>query len=249
MTVLARLARLLFLACLGLAPSGLTADTLRVAVASNFKPAMEVLAQKFQDETGYALSLSYGSTGKHYAQIINGAPFAVFLAADVERPLRLEKAGIARPGSRFTYAVGKLVLWSAHGDIGNGEQVLREGRFRFIAIANPSTAPYGLAAQQVLSRLDLWDALESRIVRGENIGQAYAFVRSGNADYAFLAWSQIKPRQDLGGSVWQVPEHLYDPIEQQAVLLDDSEAAQALRAFLRDEPAVSVIRDHGYTVP
>jgi len=211
---------------------------------------MEVLRRDFEDHTGYSLSASYGSTGKHYAQIVNGAPFSVFLAADVERPRLLESSGSAVAGTRFTYAVGKLVLWTA-GEEGmeNGLLRLREGQFRFIAIANPATAPYGHAAQQALSRLGLWEALQPQIVRGENIGQAYGFVRSGNAELGLLAWSQLRPGEDIDDSAWLVPEHLYDPIEQQAVLLVDGEASRAFLDFIRSDRAASVIRDHGYSVP
>lgn len=246
---LAPLARWLSAALLGLYSQLLVADRLQVAVASNFKPAMEVLAQAFEDATGHDLAVSYGSTGKHYAQILNGAPFELFLAADVEHPRRLEAEGMAFSGSRFTYAMGKLVLWSPQPGLGHdGQRLLEEGKFRFLAIANPKTAPYGRAAEQALRRLGLWDTLQPRIVRGENIGQAFAHVQSGNAELGFVAWSQLAGRAQQG-STWMVPQDHYEPIEQQAVLLKDSDAARAFLAFLRSEVAVAVIRAHGYSLP
>lgn len=249
-----RPARWLALAFLGLfldeVPAEPLPDRLQVAVASNFRPAMEVLAREFEDRTGRRLSTSYGSTGGHYAQIINGAPFEVFLAADVERPRRLEAEGFGIPGSRFTYAIGKLVLWSPHDCFPDGAQALAEGDFRFLAVANPRTAPYGAAAEQALRRLGAWNELQDRIVRAENIAQAFGYVKSGNADLGLVAFSQLV---SLGapeeGTTWRVPQHLYDPIEQQAIRLTDTEAARAFVEFLRSERAAAVIRARGYELP
>lgn len=241
-----------FLAVLtGLLPPSAAAERVQVAVASNFKPAMEALTLVFTANTGHELAVNYGSTGKHFAQIVNGAPFDLFLAADAERPRRLEADGFAVAGTRFTYALGKLVLWSPDPDrFEGGAQALAEGDFRFLAVANPRTAPYGLAAEQTLRNLALWDRLQRRIVRAESVGQAFAYVRSGNAQLGFVALSQVAgPDGPTRGSSWVVPCNLYQPIEQQAVLLADKDAARAFLAFVRGERAADLIRAHGYAVP
>ena len=227
------------------------ADQLRVAVASNFRPAMLQLAERFEEDSGRELTLIFGSTGKHYAQIVNGAPFDAFLAADAERPLRLEREGHALPGNRFTYAVGRLVLWSPSADLVDDKGgVLRSDRFRHLAIANPLLAPYGAAAREVLLALGLWEALQARLVRGENIAQAYQFVASGNAELGFVAGAQLVTRGTVAaGSSWEPPAALYAPIEQQAVLLSDSPAAHAFAAFLQSEEARALIRAAGYDLP
>lgn len=226
------------------------ADRVAVAVASNFRPALQALEQTFTSQTGHALVVSYGATGKLYAQIMNGAPFAVFLAADADRPARLEADGKAIAGTRFTYAIGQLVLWSrqpGRGDI--GPDLLKDGSFSHLAIANPETAPYGLAARQTLERMGLWQALSPRVVRGENIGQAYAFVRSGNAALGFIAQSQLSAAPlEPPGSFWVVPGDLHDPIEQQAILLSGQAAARAFLDFLGGEEARAMIESHGYRV-
>jgi len=248
---LARLARWLPAALLGLLSPCIPAETAQVAVASNFRPAMAVLAREFQRHSGHELALSYGSTGKHYAQVVNGAPFHLLLAADAERPRRLEAKGLAVAGSRFTYAVGTLVLWSPDPSrFEDGARALAGGDFRFLAIANPQTAPYGLAAEQVMRRLGVWEAWQGRIVRGENVGQAFAYVKSGNAELGFVALSQVTGLEAIGrGALWVVPAELHEPIEQQAVLLIDGEAARAFLAFLRGEQAAAVIQAHGYALP
>jgi molybdate transport system substrate-binding protein len=227
------------------------ASEIRVAVASNFTSAMTTIANQFEAEMGYRIRLSFSSTGKHYAQIINGAPFDAFFAADIRRPELLEQEGLAVPGSRFTYAVGKLVLWSPKpGYVDQQGSVLAHSEFRHLAIANPLLAPYGVAAREVLQARGLWDDLEGRLVRGENIGQAFQFVASGNAELGFVAWSQLKrPGRVAEGSVWKVPQSLYSPIEQQAVLLKDKETARAFILFVRSAAAIRIIRDHGYEVP
>jgi len=193
----------------------------------------------------------FGSTGKHYAQIKNGAPFDAFFAADVRRPEHLEKEGVALPGSRFTYAVGKVVLWSPRtGYVDPQASVLERGEFHHLAIANPKFAPYGKAAQEVLQERGLWGRLSGRLVRGENIGQTFQFVNSGNAELGFVAYSQVKrPNQPIEGSFWEVPQALYTPIEQQAVLLKDNEVARAFLSFVRSDEALKIIRDHGYETP
>lgn len=227
------------------------AAELRVAVASNFRQAMEVLARDFEERTGHAVTLSAGSTGKHYAQIRNGAPFDVFLAADERRPRLLEEHGEAVAGSRFTYARGRLVLWSADPALVDAEgRVLDESGFRYIAIANPRLAPYGRAAREVLERRGLWERLAGRIALGENVAQAFQFVRSGNAALGFVARSQVASL-DPGerGSSWIVPGSLHEPIDQQAVLLRDGEAARALLDYVRSAEGRSLIREHGYDTP
>lgn len=229
----------------------LRADEIRVAVASNFSDAIQAIAEVFEEETGHRVILVFGSTGKHYAQIRNGAPFAAFFAADARRPELLEVEGVARPGSRFTYAVGKVVLWSPNPDlIDSRASVLVDGGFRYLAIANPKLAPYGKAAEQIMCTKGVWDGLQNRIVRGENIGQAFQFVKSGNAELGFVALSQImKPGRAIAGSFWRPPQALYTPIEQQAVLLEENPAARQFLAFMQTRAAVKIIESHGYDVP
>jgi molybdate transport system substrate-binding protein len=227
------------------------ADEIRVAVASNFAPTLEKLAARFETTTAHTLTLISGSSGKHYAQITNGAPFDVFFSADSERPIKLEQENNAIAGSRFTYALGKLVLWSPNPDLidASGE-ALNQNRFRHLAIANPKLAPYGLAAQQTLQQLGRWEALAPRLVRGENIEQCLQFVTSGNAELGFVAWSQIVANDELKtGSYWQVPTHLYSPIAQQAVLLKDTPAAREFLNFVRSAEARKMIQTSGYDTP
>jgi molybdate transport system substrate-binding protein len=194
--------------------------------------------------------MSSGATGKLYAQIKNGAPFDVFLAADDERPTLLEEEGVAVTGSRFTYALGMLVLWSPDvGLIDEDLQVLKRKNFRFLSIANPKTAPYGRAAQQVLETLGHWTAVQPRLVRGENIGQAYQYVYSQNAQLGFVARSQVfKDGVFADGSYWSVPENLHDPIVQQAILLKEGVAARNLLDYIRSPEAAAVIESYGYGV-
>lgn len=225
--------------------------TLKIAVASNFSQAAKQLAERFQAERGHRVLLSIGSTGKHYAQIRNGAPFDAFLAADSRRPLLLEQEGLALPGSRFTYAVGRLLLWSPDGSLIDPQgKVLTDGSFRHLAIGNPRLAPYGRAAWQVIERLGLETSVTGHLVRGENIGQTFQFVSSGNAELGFVALSQVqRPGAPIPGSFWRVPEHLYDPIEQQAVLLRDSEATRDFFAFLKSPETERLLQRFGYTRP
>jgi len=222
-----------------------------VAVASNFRPAMEALKAKFETTSEHRLTLVFGSTGKLYAQITHGAPFDVFLAADIDRPKRLELEGHAVSDSRFTYAIGKLVLWSPRPDyVDDRGLILERGDFRHLAIANPQLAPYGLAAREVLQARGLWDQLSPRLVHGENISQTFQFIQSGNAELGFVAWSQVKQPDLLpAGSYWLVPQELYRAIEQQAVLLRDDETSRSLLRFMRGNAALNIIRNHGYAVP
>ncbi len=228
-----------------------SAERIRVAVASNFAGAARKIVERFEARVDHQVDLSLGSTGKHYAQIVHGAPFDAFLAADAWRPELLERDGLARSGSRFTYARGRLVLWSATvGLVDPGGRVLDQGEFRHLAIAHPELAPYGRAAREVLTALGRWDALAARLVRGEDVGQAFQFVASGNAELGFVSYSQVRQLEgSIDGSLWQVPENLYSPIEQQAVLLSDREAARAFLRFLRGAEALEIIRDAGYGAP
>ena len=231
----------------------LRADEIRVAVASNFADAVKAAVDVFEKKTGHRVILIFGSTGKHYAQIRNGAPFEAFFAADARRPALLETEGVARPGSRFTYAVGKVVLWSPDPDLIDadaGAGVLADGGFRHLAMANPKLAPYGKAAEEVMRKKGVWDDLRTRTVRGENIGQAFQFVKSGNAELGFVALSQIrKPGMAIPGSFWRPPQALYTPIVQQAVLLKANPPARQFLAFMQEDAAVKIIERYGYEVP
>jgi molybdate transport system substrate-binding protein len=223
-----------------------------VAVATNFAEVMEALTPKFAAASGHTIRVSSGSTGKLYAQIRNGAPFDIMLAADQKRPALLEASPQGVAGTRFTYAIGRLTLWSADpGRIqGDGTAVLKAGAFKHLAMANPKLAPYGLAAEQTLASLDLWDSVKDRIVLGENIGQAFSQVATGNADLGFVALSAVKsPRNARPGSRWDVPVTLYEPIRQDAVLLAhgaDNAAARAFLSYLKDAAAQKVIGAYGY---
>jgi molybdate transport system substrate-binding protein len=229
------------------------AGEVRVAVASNFAPTLHELTRDFEKTTKDRVLVSSGSTGKLYAQIINGAPFEIFLAADVARPRQLELEGAAVEQTRFTYALGRLALWSPRPAVVDGtDAVLREGGFRHIALANPRTAPYGTAAMELLKGLDLWDTVESRIVFGENIAQAFSFVSTGNAELGLVALTQVMGLDDGSrGSFWIVPRRLHPPIRQQAVLLaagQDNPAAVRFVSYLRSQAARSIIERAGYDV-
>ncbi|CAG35186.1 molybdate ABC transporter substrate-binding protein [Desulfotalea psychrophila] len=228
-----------------------SAEQIRVAVASNFTGAIKEIASSFQAKTSHKVVLLFGSTGKHYAQIKNGAPFDAFFAADVRRPKLLEEEGLAVAGTRFTYAMGTLVLWSADPQLlDDSATALKEGRFHHLAFANPKLAPYGKASQQVLENLGLWKQLQPKFVRGENISQALQFIKSGNAELGFIALSQLKSgKADLQGSLWKVPVALYSPIEQQAVLLRDNKVAAQFLEFAKGEEALKIIRGFGYSCP
>jgi len=229
----------------------LMAEEIRVAVASNFGNAIKGLSQSFEQKTGHKVTLIFGSTGKHYAQIKNGAPFDAFFAADSKRPELLEKEGLASPGTRFTYAIGKLILWSPKkGYVEAGGRVLEKMSYRRLAIANPKLAPYGKAAQEVLQSRELWGALKGNTVRGENIAQTFQFIQSGNVELGFVAYSQVKrPGHTITGSWWEVPQVLYTPIAQQAVLLKDKETVREFLAFVKREESLKIIRDFGYDTP
>jgi molybdate transport system substrate-binding protein len=237
-----------------LLPGTASAAEALVAVAGNFSEVIERLESDFETATGHNLTVTTGSTGKLYAQIENGAPFDIMLAADRRRPELLEKEGLAVAGSRFTYAVGRLTLWSPDpGRVAaDGAETLRAGHFRKLAIANPDLAPYGEAARETLAALDLLEALGDRIVMGENIGQAYALVATGNAELGLVALSYvISPRNRMPGSRWEVPQELYTPIRQEAILLvraADNVAARAFLEYLKSDGARAVIQSFGYGV-
>jgi molybdate transport system substrate-binding protein len=192
-----------------------------------------------------------GSSGKHYAQIINGAPFDIFFSADTERARLLEQSERAESGTRFTYALGKLILWSPMDNyVDLKGEVLKSKDFRYLAIANPKLAPYGKAAEEVLKSLNIWTDLGGRIVRGENIAQTFQFVSSGNAKLGFVAYSQIKSLDlSISGSFWEVPQSIYSPIEQQAVLLRDSALAREFLSFVKSDESLSIIYESGYGLP
>jgi len=229
------------------------ADEVQVAVAANFSAPIQAIAADFEKDTGHKLVTAFGATGQFYTQIKNGAPFEVFLAADDTTPQKLEAEGDAVKGSRFTYAVGTLALWSAKpGYVDAKGQVLADNTYRHLAIANPKAAPYGLAAIQVLARQGLTDTVKGKLVEGQNITQAYQFVSTGNAELGFVALSQIyKDGKVTSGSAWIVPANLHDPIKQDAIILDkgkDNPAAQALVDYLKGPKAAAVIKSYGYQI-
>jgi len=240
--------RLVFLCALIFAGTTANGAVLKVAVASNFATTMTTLAEHFEKKTDHRVKLVFGSTGKHYAQIRNGAPFDVFFSADIERPMLLEAEGRTVPESRYTYAIGKLVLWSPENNVVDSSgKVLGQGSFRYLAIANPKLAPYGRAAREVLQSRGLWEGMKGKIVRGENISQSYQFVNSGNAELGFVAYSQLKhPDQRIKGSYWKIPQALYTPIEQQVVLIKDSEAGRSFLSYIQSKEALMIINEHGY---
>ena len=224
------------------------AGEIKIAVASNFSNTIKSIAELFEKSTEHKLTLVFGSTGKHYAQIKNGAPFELFFAADTKRPKLLEDESIAKSGSRFTYAIGKVVLWSPNpSTVDTNGTVLNSNNFRYLSLANPKLAPYGKAAEQVMKKKGIWNTLRSRMVRGENIGQAFQFVNSGNAQLGFVAYSQIKqPNNTIKGSFWKPPQSSYSPIEQQAVLLKENSVAQQFLNFVKSKEVQKIIQSHGY---
>ena len=227
------------------------AAEVQVAVAANFAGPIARIGEGFAAATGHVLKISTGATGKFYTQIVGGAPFEVLVSADDETPRRLIAEGHAVTGSSFTYALGKLVLWSAQaGFVDDQGAVLASGKVVHLAIANPKVAPYGAAALEVIKARGLAEALAPRLVTGESIAQAFQFVATGNAEIGFVALSQVVvPGKPVAGSYWLVPPSLYGEIRQDAVLLKpgaDNPAARALLDYLKSEPAKKVIREYGY---
>lgn len=227
------------------------ADEVQVAVAANFTAPIQAIAKDFEQDTGHKLVASFGATGQFYTQIKNGAPFEVFLSADDTTPAKLEQEGESVKGSRFTYAIGTLALWSAkEGYVDDKGEVLNGNTFEHLSIANPKAAPYGLAATQVLDKLGVTAATKPKIVEGQSITQAYQFVSTGNAELGFVALSQIYKEGKLtSGSAWIVPANLHEPIKQDAVILNkgkDNAAAKALIEYLKGPKAAAVIKSFGY---
>jgi molybdate transport system substrate-binding protein len=234
-----------------LASTLVNATEIRVAVAANFAQTMKEIATVFEKDTGHKVALTQGSTGKLYAQISQGAPFDVLLSADDETPEKLVREGKAVTGTQFTYAVGRLALWSPKSDmVDEGGQVLKTDKFRFIAIANSRVAPYGRAAVQVMQKLGVLNLIEPRVVQGESITQTFQFVSTGNAQLGFVALSQIIDNGKIkSGSAWVVPETMHETLKQDAVLLNsakDAAAATALLSFLKTDKAKKIIAAHGY---
>lgn len=243
--------RSIFLLSLLLVSSIGSAATTLVAVAANFTKPMTEIAAEFEKATGHTAKLSFGSSGKFVSQMQNGAPFEVFLSADESGPLKLEQSGFTVPGSRFVYALGKLVLWSATpGLVDDQGKVLGSGSFKHLALADPKLAPYGVAAMEVLKNLGLSKKLQPLIVLGENIAQTQQFVSTGNAELGFIALSQVIDNGKIGsGSGWIVPTDRYAPIKQGAVLLTfgaENPAAKALIDYLKSAPALTIIEKYGY---
>lgn len=241
----------LTIAVAALSAGSALADEVQVAVAANFTAPIQAIARDFEKDTGHKLVASFGATGQFYTQIKNGAPFEVFLAADDTTPAKLESENETVKGSRFTYAVGTLALWSAkEGYVDDKGLVLKGNQYQHLSIANPKAAPYGLAATQTLDKLGLTDATKARIVEGQSIAQAYQFVQTGNAELGFVALSQVfKDGKLTSGSAWIVPADLHEPIKQDAVILNkgkDSPAAKALMAYLKGPKAAAVIKSYGY---
>lgn len=238
------------LAVLSLASPSLAAEV-HVAVAANFTEPAKEIAARFKARTGHDATLSFGSSGQFYAQIANGAPFGVFLSADRERPEKAEAEGLGVAGSRFTYAIGRLALYSkTPGLVDARGGVLKSGQFSKIAIADPRTAPYGVAAVEAMKRLGVYDALAPKLVQGTSITQAYQFIDTGAAELGFVALSQVAAVK--GGSRWIVPAADHTPIDQQAVLLKTGAgdpAAKAFMAFLKSPEARTIVRKYGYEVP
>jgi molybdate transport system substrate-binding protein len=229
------------------------ADEAQVAVAANFAEPIKAIAAVLRKTTGHTLQITLGATGKLYAQIANGAPFDVLLAANSDTPAQLEKDGLAQPGSRFTYATGKLVLWSADTAKVDGKgDVLKTPGLRKVAYANPKVAPYGVASVEVLDKLGLTAALAPKLVQGESIGQTFTFAYTGNADVGFVALSQVLEGGKLkSGSMWIIPQNLYTPIRQDAVVLQrgaSNPAAQALVKLLKSPNIKDLIRSYGYGI-
>ena len=239
----------------GLVSLSVEAGEVSVAAASNFAGPMERLVPLFQKESGHTVKVSTGASGKLYAQIRGGAAFDVFLSADEEMPRQLMQDGFVVGGSRFVYAMGRLVLWSVQPDLVDEKAaVLNRGNFKILAIANPRFSPYGVAAKETLTKLTMWNSIQEKLAKGENVTQTWQLVATEKADLAFIALSQVMRdgKMTEGGSWWLVPPEMHQPIRQSAVLLShakDPAAAKAFLAFLKSEKARAVMRGFGYEVP
>jgi molybdate transport system substrate-binding protein len=244
------LAALIALMVIALNPHHARAAEVQVAVAANFTEPAKEIAAAFDAATGNKTALSFGASGQLYAQIAHGAPYQIFLSADAERAQKAEADGLAVVGSRFTYAVGRLALYSKSLDLTDGAKTLKAGRFEHLAVADPAAAPYGLAAVETLRKLGLYDQVKPKLVTGANITQTYQFVATGAAELGFVAYSQVI--HEKAGSVWLPPKEDYAPIAQQAVLLKTGAAdpaAKAFLAFLKGPAARAIIQRYGYQVP
>jgi molybdate transport system substrate-binding protein len=233
------------LSALGPAQAGQT----QVAVAANFTAPAKDIAAAFKAKTGDEAVLSFGASGQFYAQIQQGAPYQVFLSADADRPKAAVEAGLAVADSRFTYAIGKLVLWSKSLDVSKGDETLKANAFAKLSIANPKSAPYGAAAVEAMTKLGVYDAIQPKIVQGNSIAQAFEFVDTGNAELGFVALSQLAAV--TAGSRWVVPQALYAPIRQDAALLEtgaDDATSKAFLAFLKGPEARAIIEKYGYSL-
>jgi len=234
---------------LAAAASPALAGQTQVAVAANFTAPAKEIAAAFKAKTGDEAALSFGASGQFYAQMQQGAPYQVFLSADADRPKAAVEAGLAVADSRFTYAIGKLVLWSKSLDVTKGDETLKANAFAKLSIANPKSAPYGAAAVEAMTKLGVYDAIQPKIVQGNSIAQAFEFVDTGNAELGFVALSQLA--SVTAGSRWVVPQDLYAPIRQDAVLLKtgaDDEASKAFLAFLKGPEARAIIEKYGYSL-
>jgi molybdate transport system substrate-binding protein len=235
---------------LGVAVTPACAEHALVAVAANFVPPFREIAIEFEHATSHQLQVAGGSSGNFYSQIKNGAPFDVFFSADMKRPKLLEDEGLGVKDSRFTYAIGRLVLWSPNESLIKGGETLRLKQYKRLAMASPKTAPYGVAAMQALQKLELWDSLQPHIVMGESLGQTMGFIESGNAQLGFVALSQVlDPKIKGKGSRWDVPNTLHEPITQDVILLTkgkDNPAAKALLEFMGGPQAQTIIKRYGY---
>lgn len=255
MSIKPKLAKLWIAAALLPGAGMVQADAVSVAVAANFSVPMKKISTEFEKTSGHKVALSFGSTGKFYAQVKAGAPFEVLLAADDETPGKMEQEGLAVKGSRFTYAIGELALWSAkEAVVDSSGDILKRGSFEHLAVANPRLAPYGAAGVQALQALGVYDAIAPKLVQGENIAQTYQFIATGNALLGFVALSQVigEDGKAKSGSAWIVPQKYYTPIRQDAVLLDkgrDKTAAVELLKFLKTPYAARIIQSYGYGLP
>ena len=240
---------------IGLSFTQIAAEEIKVAVASNFYPAIKEIVLQYeskqsQSSENHKIVIISGSSGKHFAQIINGAPFDIFFSADKARPTLLEKKGMSESGSRFTYALGRLVLWSSLDGFVEKDERLYNNDLRFLAIANPKIAPYGVAARETLISINLWEEVQSKLIRGENIAQTFQFVNSGNAELGFISYSQLRnPNYPLVGSFWEVPQSFYKPIEQQVVLLKKSLLAKDFLSYIGSDESLNIISKYGYDLP
>lgn len=227
------------------------AEQVQVAVAANFTAPLQAIAAEFEKDSGHTVVASFGATGQLYAQIQHGAPFELLFSADESTPAKLDSEGMGVSGSRFTYAIGSLVLWSATpGYLDGSDAVLKANQYRYLAIAEPKTAPYGLAATQVLDNLGLTDAVQGKLVTGQSIAKALHFIATGNAELGFVALSQVYQNGQLrSGSAWIVPAELHTPIKQDALMLKKGEhnpAAAAFMAYMKSEKAAAIIKSYGY---